>query len=370
MSACSIHARSPAVPLARAFPCLPRERSSAASPSRALGASTRARRIARASSCRADPFARGVPSGSRIFGHSDDLRRTPRSRDGVEDVRSMARTAARVLASPTPSPRRARAPRGATRAAMSPSTSYVPQGPIERARVAVTGANRGIGLELCEALLARENVVEAGCRRASDALRALERSSDGRLIVSEGVDVGDDAAIDAWARAMTTRGRRLDVVVNNAGVVGTNGYDAWDLETTTAEEMMYVFKINCVGPTLVVRALLRHGLIGADANAPSLVGNVTSKVGSVEDNGSGRGYSYRASKSALNIVTKSMSIDLASRGVHFALLHPGWVKTDMTESRGLIDAEESARGLIRVLQGEFGDCERFWFDYKGDKIPW
>jgi NAD(P)-dependent dehydrogenase (short-subunit alcohol dehydrogenase family) len=111
-------------------------------------------------------------------------------------------------------------------------------------------------------------------------------------------------------------------------------------------------------------------LIGADANAPSLVGNVTSKVGSVEDNGSGRGYSYRASKSALNIVTKSMSIDLASRGVHFALLHPGWVKTDMTESRGLIDAEESARGLIRVLQGEFGDCERFWFDYKGDKIPW
>jgi NAD(P)-dependent dehydrogenase (short-subunit alcohol dehydrogenase family) len=190
------------------------------------------------------------------------------------------------------------------------------------------------------------------------------------LIVSVGVDVGDDAAIDAWARAMTTRGRRLDVVVNNAGVVGTNGYDAWDLETTTAEEMMHVFKINCVGPTLVVRALLRHGLIGADANAPSLVGNVTSKVGSVEDNGSGRGYSYRASKSALNIVTKSMSIDLASRGVHFALLHPGWVKTDMTESRGLIDAEESARGLIRVLQGEFGDCERFWFDYKGDKIPW
>ena len=282
----------------------------------------------------------------------------------------MARTAARVLASPTPSPRRARAPRGATRAAMSSSTSYVPQGPIERARVAVTGANRGIGLELCKALLARENVVEAGCRRASDALRALERSSDGRLIVSEGVDGGAAAAIDAWARAMTTRGRRLDVVVNNAGVVGTNGYDAWDLETTTAEEMMHVFKINCVGPTLVVRALLRHGLIGADANAPSLVGNVTSKVGSVEDNGSGRGYSYRASKSALNIVTKSMSIDLASRGVHFALLHPGWVKTDMTESRGLIDAEESARGLIRVLQGEFGDCERFWFDYKGDKIPW
>ena len=360
MNACVIDSREISRRPARARLSLP--------PARAL---ERRLALARARSVDAPiPSPAGCPRRSRIFGHSDDLRRTPRARDGVEDVRSMARTAARVLASPTPSPRRARAPRGATRAAMSSSTSYVPQGPIERARVAVTGANRGIGLELCKALLARENVVEAGCRRASDALRALERSGDGRLIVSEGVDVGDDAAIDAWARAMTTRGRRLDVVVNNAGVVGTNGYDAWDLETTTAEEMMYVFKINCVGPTLVVRALLRHGLIGADANAPSLVGNVTSKVGSVEDNGSGRGYSYRASKSALNIVTKSMSIDLASRGVHFALLHPGWVKTDMTESRGLIDAEESARGLIRVLQGEFGDCERFWFDYKGDKIPW
>jgi len=282
----------------------------------------------------------------------------------------MTRASSRARASPPPRARRARAPRAARRAATASSTSYVPQGPIERARVAVTGANRGIGLELCRALLDARNVVEAGCRRASDALRALERESDGRLIVSEGVDVGDDDAIERWAKAMKTRGPSVDVLVNNAGVVGSSGYDAWDLETTTAEEMIHVFSINCVGPTLVVRALLRHGLIGADPARPSLVGNVTSKVGSVEDNGSGRGYSYRASKSALNIVTKSMSIDLASRGVHFALLHPGWVKTDMTERRGLVDADESARGLIRVLQGEFGDCERFWFDYKGDKIPW
>lgn len=86
----------------------------------------------------------------------------------------------------------------------------------------------------------------------SDVLCVFECLSDGWLIVSEGVDVGDDVVIDVWVRVMMTRGRRLDVVVNNAGVVGMNGYDVWDLEMMMVEEMMYVFKINCVGFMFVV----------------------------------------------------------------------------------------------------------------------
>jgi NAD(P)-dependent dehydrogenase (short-subunit alcohol dehydrogenase family) len=93
-------------------------------------------------------------------------------------------------------------------------------------------------------------------------------------------------------------------------------------------------------------------------------------VGSVSDNGSGAGYAYRASKSALNIVNKSLSVDLAPRGVLCALLHPGWVRTRMTGGQGLIDADESAAGLIRAMQGEFGDVNGRWWDYKGDEIPW
>ena len=100
------------------------------------------------------------------------------------------------------------------------------------------------------------------------------------------------------------------------------------------------------------------------------VGNVTSKVGSVDDNGSGKGYAYRASKSALNIVNKSMSIDLADRGVMCALLHPGWVRTRMTEGRGLIEATESAAGMIKAMEGEYGEVNGRWYDYKGDEIPW
>ena len=278
-----------------------------------------------------------------------------------------SRSCARVLATRRTSARDARS--SLTRA-MATSSTYAPGGPIEGARVVVTGANRGIGLEFCRQLLAKGNVVEAACRAPSEELRALEGESDGALIVSA-LDVSDEGSIEAWAKGLKARGvERLDVVINNAGVVGSNGYEAWDLETTTQEEMVYVFKVNTCGPVLVTKALVKEGLLGAAAGGPSLVGNVTSKVGSVDDNGSGRGYSYRASKSALNNCNKSMSIDLADRDVHFALLHPGWVRTEMTEGRGLIDAAESAAGLIAVMEGTFGDCEQNWFDYKGDAIPW
>ena len=143
----------------------------------------------------------------------------------------------------------------------------------------------------------------------------------------------------------------------------------------TSDEMIHVFKINTVGPMLVVQQLLKNKLIGVGGGdgkkgRPTLLGNVTSKVGSVEDNGSGKGYAYRASKAALNIINKSMSIDLLDRQVQSILLHPGWVRTRMTEGRGLVDADESAGGLIKAMESEYGEVNGRWYDYKGDEIPW
>lgn len=135
------------------------------------------------------------------------------------------------------------------------------------------------------------------------------------------------------------------------------------------QDMLHTFAINTVGPTLVVQQLLKNGLLGGEGS-PSLVGNVTSKVGSVDDNSGGRGYAYRASKSAINIVTKSMSIDLKPHNVTCVLLHPGWVRTAMTEGRGLIDPDESARGLISVMEGAAGPINGLWYDYKLEPIPW
>lgn len=95
----------------------------------------------------------------------------------------------------------------------------------------------------------------------------------------------------------------------------------------------------------------------------------TTQVGSIDDNGSGGGYAYRASKAALNIVTKSLSIDLQKEGVTCTLLHPGWVKTDMTSNNGLIDVETSVGGMIGVLESGV-DLQGSWHDYAGKSIPW
>jgi len=116
-----------------------------------------------------------------------------------------------------------------------------------------------------------------------------------------------------------------------------------------------------------VKEMLAAGKIGGDAH--TIVANVTSKMGSVSDNGSGGTYAYRASKCALNIVTKSLSIDLSSRNCTAMLLHPGWVKTDMTGHNGLIDDATSVAGMISVLENE-KDINGMLFDYKHEKIPW
>ena len=269
-------------------------------------------------------------------------------------------------------------------AASASDKKYIPGGPIANALVVVTGANRGIGLEFCKQILAKSdgNSVVASCRdpSAAEDLNALQKEMGASRLAIVALDVADEKSIAKWAEGLAAlepvkaHGGSISVVINNAGTTGTDGYSKWELQDMTAEEMMHVYRINTVGPMLVTQQLVKRGLVGSSAGSPSdpvsLVGNVTSKVGSVDDNGSGKGYAYRASKAALNIVNKSMSIDLADRGVWCQLLHPGWVRTRMTEGRGLIDADESAAGLIKAMEGEYGPINGCWYDYKGDEIPW
>ena len=270
-------------------------------------------------------------------------------------------------------------------AASASDKKYIPGGPIANALVVVTGANRGIGLEFCKQILAKSdgNSVVASCRDPSAAtdLNALQKEMGASRLAIVALDVADEKSIAKWAEGLASlepvkaHGGSISVVINNAGTTGTDGYSKWELQDMTAEEMMHVYRINTIGPMLVTQQLVKRGLVGSVAGSPSegpvsLVGNVTSKVGSVDDNGSGKGYAYRASKAALNIVNKSMSIDLADLGVWCQLLHPGWVRTRMTEGRGLIDADESAAGLIKAMEGEYGPINGCWYDYKGDEIPW
>eukprot|EP00241_Pyramimonas_parkeae_P012264 CAMPEP_0114226462 /NCGR_PEP_ID=MMETSP0058-20121206/1249_1 /TAXON_ID=36894 /ORGANISM="Pyramimonas parkeae, CCMP726" /LENGTH=290 /DNA_ID=CAMNT_0001337197 /DNA_START=1 /DNA_END=870 /DNA_ORIENTATION=+ len=235
--------------------------------------------------------------------------------------------------------------------------------------VVVTGGKRGIGLALARQLLAKDNTVIVACRDPEDAssLQKLAAGApEGKVIITK-LDVTDPGSVQSWAKDLSSKVQHVDVCINNAGVIGRTGTRKWDLASVDADEMLYCFQANTLGPLLVTQQLMKYGLIGAPG---SLVANMTSKVGSNDDNKSGGGYAYRASKAALNIVNTSMSIDLKPDGVTCVLLHPGWVKTDMTQGSGLIDTKTCAEGLISVMEGKAGPLNGNWYDYKLEPIKW
>ena len=216
--------------------------------------------------------------------------------------------------------------------------------------VVVTGANRGIGLELCRQYQARGDAVVGVCRTAGPGLRDLE------IDVIEGVDVSEPASFEALSGGLA--GRSVDILVNNAGILARDTLDSLDPGTIQRQ-----FAVNSLGPLLVTRAVLPNLVRG------SRVGIVTSRMGSIGDNGSGGYYGYRMSKAAVNMAGVSLARDLADRGIAVMLLHPGMVATDMTGHHGT-PVEAAAAGLIQRLDeldlassGSFRHAE-------GEVLPW
>ena len=216
--------------------------------------------------------------------------------------------------------------------------------------VLVSGANRGIGLELCRQLAARGETVVAVCRCSSDALR------DTGVEVIEGVDVTAPESVAQLARRLD--GRRMDWLINNAGVLGRDSLEDLDFEA-----IEWQFRVNAVGPLRLTRALLP--LLGEG----SAVGIVTSRMGSIGDNTSGGYYGYRMSKAAVNMAGASLAKDLASRKIAVALLHPGMVATDMTGGNG-VPVEHAARGLIERMDELTIDSSGSFWHAEGQMLPW
>ena len=202
--------------------------------------------------------------------------------------------------------------------------------------VVITGASRGIGLGFVRHYLAQGDQVWACARSSSDGLARLKND---RLHVVQW-DVREEEP-----RGGAPLPERVDLLINNAGIWSAPGDAPQSLEEVTPETMREVFDVDCVGPLRVVQHLLP-----ALVRARGVVANMSSKMGSSGDNSSGGCYAYRAAKAALVIVSKSMAIDLAPRGVRVIALHPGWVRTDMTDHNGLIDVETSVAGLVRVME--------------------
>jgi NAD(P)-dependent dehydrogenase (short-subunit alcohol dehydrogenase family) len=219
------------------------------------------------------------------------------------------------------------------------------------ATVLVTGSNRGIGLALVSQLLSRGDRVIAACRTPSAAL--LNTSAE----ILDGVDVTDDASVASLSERLS--GRHLDVLINNAGLLQRSTLDALDFDS-----MRRQFEINALGPLRVTAALLPN------LSSGSTVAIVTSRMGSIEDNSSGGSYGYRMSKAAVNMAGRSLSHDLRRLGISVVLLHPGYVRTDMTANSGLIDTDTSAAGLIaRIDEQTLAETGRF-VHMSGEALPW
>jgi NAD(P)-dependent dehydrogenase (short-subunit alcohol dehydrogenase family) len=203
-------------------------------------------------------------------------------------------------------------------------------------QIVVTGASRGIGLELVRQYLGRGDAVVAACRSpdGATALHALGREYGDRLRVLA-CDVGDDDSVAAFAAAL--EGTAVDLLINNAGVGDWAGLDA----VNTADALR-VYNVNALGPLRVTRALRPHLRAGIGRK----VAHVTSGMGSIGDNSSGGAYAYRMSKAALNMASKSLAIDLADDGIVSVVINPGWVQTDMGGAGAPLTVQDSAEGMM------------------------
>jgi NAD(P)-dependent dehydrogenase (short-subunit alcohol dehydrogenase family) len=215
----------------------------------------------------------------------------------------------------------------------------------------VTGANRGIGLELCRLLKQRGDAVVAVCRETSPDLEAL------KVRIEAGVDVTSDASVKKLVARL--EGAKLDWLVNNAGILAAD-----TLETLDFDSVRKQLEVNALGPLRVTAALVPSLKPGGK------VGIVTSRMGSITDNESGGYYGYRMSKAALNMAGVSLARDLRGRRIAVALLHPGYVRTRMTRGGGSIEPMDAAKGLIARLDALTLEASGGFWHANGETLPW
>ena len=227
----------------------------------------------------------------------------------------------------------------------------------------ITGANRGIGLEFSRQL-AEDGWCVLACSRdleKSDALNKLAAEYPERITLYA-LDVTDHRQIEKLSQILANK--PIDLLINNAGVFpdindrsfGQTDYDSW----------AHAFLVNTMAPLKIAEEFIDQ----VTQSSRKTIVTITSKMGSVADNGRGGSYIYRSSKSAVNMVIKSIAIDLESNDIISVLLHPGWVRTDMGGPSGLISVEQSVSGMLSVIREVTSADSGKFIAYDGQIIPW
>ncbi|MCW8933973.1 MAG: SDR family oxidoreductase [Gammaproteobacteria bacterium] len=227
--------------------------------------------------------------------------------------------------------------------------------------ILITGTNRGIGLELVNQYADNNWRVFACCRSPENA-PALQKLADENSNISvHALDVSDSQQITALASEL--KNTPIDILFNNAGIYGP--YDA-NFGNTNEQEWLACFRINTLSPMKMSEAFVKH----VASSQLKTIATMSSKMGSMSDNGSGGSYLYRSSKAAVNAVMTSMAIDLKPQGIKVAILHPGWVKTDMGGPNGEINTVKCVLQLQKTLSTLSLDNSGGFFDIDGTIIPW
>jgi NAD(P)-dependent dehydrogenase (short-subunit alcohol dehydrogenase family) len=228
-------------------------------------------------------------------------------------------------------------------------------------RHVVTGANRGIGLELVRQLAARGELVEACARTQSSELAALASSH----VRFHPLDVSDAASVRALATALGDAS--VDIVFNVAGVSGGPRQSLTQMaEDLELRDVASTIDVNATGALRVAVALLPHVRRGT---LKKLV-HVTSGMGSISDNTSGGYYAYRMSKAALNMMSKSLAVDLKAEEIMSFVINPGWVQTAMGGANAPTPVDESVRGILHVIDAATMADSGEFLNWNGSRYPW
>ena len=229
-------------------------------------------------------------------------------------------------------------------------------------KILVTGANRGLGLGLVKKFLKNNEKVICTTRNISKSKELIlckEKYND-NLEICE-LDLLDKDSPNILSNFLGNE--TIDLFINNAGVIG---HSAQHFKSVSLNHWLEVLKVNLIAPLLITQSIIKN----IEKSSERKIYFISSKVGSIEDNKSGGMYIYRSSKTALNQVVKSLSIDLKPLGISVISLHPGWVRTEMGGPNALISVEESVNGMVDVISNTSIINSGQFINYDGTRLPW
>lgn len=225
----------------------------------------------------------------------------------------------------------------------------------------ITGANRGLGLEFARQYLADGWQVYAACRDPNAASELRRADASGHKLRILALDVTDLASVKAAAAEL--EGQAIDLLINNAGVGGARGQTIGNIDYKAWAKML---DVNTMGPMRVSEAFVDH----VARSERKLIVTLTSGMGSLADNRSGGSIAYRSSKAAVNMVMRSLAIDLAPRGITCVVVNPGWVQTDMGGPHASLTPAESVT-RIRTFIETLGPAQSGkFYNYNGREYAW